>query len=119
LRVYVDLRSSRRASTSPQVHHPEVIVAANDTHYGLAGSIWTENLSRAHRVVNELRAGQIWVNSSLAADPSMPISGHKQSGWGGERSSASGGANFDSCSVVLRRGPDHSPAPVHARRGMA
>ncbi|WP_259378389.1 aldehyde dehydrogenase family protein, partial [Streptococcus pyogenes] len=59
----------------------EVIAAANDTHYGLAGAIWTENLSRAHRVVNELRAGQIWVNSALAADPSMPISGHKQSGW--------------------------------------
>ena len=63
----------------------EVLAAANDTEYGLAGSIWTENLSRAHRVVNELRAGQIWVNSALAADPSMPICGHKQSGWGGER----------------------------------
>ncbi|MET9491194.1 aldehyde dehydrogenase family protein [Nocardia sp. NPDC006630] len=63
----------------------EAIAAANDTEYGLAGSIWTENLGRAHRVANELRAGQIWVNSALAADPSMPICGHKQSGWGGER----------------------------------
>jgi acyl-CoA reductase-like NAD-dependent aldehyde dehydrogenase len=57
----------------------EAIAAANDTEYGLAGSIWTENLGRAHRVVNELRGGQIWVN---AADPSMPICGHEQSGWG-------------------------------------
>ncbi|MBB5911950.1 aldehyde dehydrogenase (NAD+) [Nocardia transvalensis] len=72
-------------SVIPFDDEDEVIAAANDTHYGLAGSIWTENLGRAHRVVNELRAGQIWVNSALAADPSMPICGHKQSGWGGER----------------------------------
>ncbi|MFI6368762.1 aldehyde dehydrogenase family protein [Nocardia sp. NPDC050630] len=72
-------------SVIPFDDEDEVIAAANDTEYGLAGSIWTENLGRAHRVVNELRAGQIWVNSALAADPSMPICGHKQSGWGGER----------------------------------
>ncbi len=63
----------------------EVLAAANDTHYGLAGAIWTENLSRAHRFVNGLRAGQIWVNCVLGADASMPICGHKQSGWGAER----------------------------------
>ncbi|WP_433634014.1 aldehyde dehydrogenase family protein [Nocardia sp. CA-120079] len=72
-------------SVIPFDDEDEVIAAANDTDYGLAGSIWTENLGRAHRVVNELRAGQIWVNTALAADPSMPICGHKQSGWGGER----------------------------------
>jgi acyl-CoA reductase-like NAD-dependent aldehyde dehydrogenase len=37
----------------------EAIAAANDTEYGLAGSIWTENLGRAHRVANELRGGQL------------------------------------------------------------
>lgn len=63
----------------------EAIAAANDTEYGLAGSIWTENLGRAHRVANELRGGQLWVNCALGSDPSMPICGHKQSGWGGER----------------------------------
>jgi aldehyde dehydrogenase (NAD+) len=36
-------------------------------------------------MANELRAGQIWVNCAIATDPSMPICGHKQSGWGGER----------------------------------
>jgi acyl-CoA reductase-like NAD-dependent aldehyde dehydrogenase len=79
----------------------EVLAAANDTHYGLAGSIWTENLSRAHRVVNELRAGQVWVNSSLAADPSMPISGHKQSGWGGERGRKGIEAYFNTKAVYI------------------
>ncbi|BBZ15806.1 aldehyde dehydrogenase family protein [Mycolicibacterium gadium] len=63
----------------------EVLAAANDTEYGLAGAIWTENLGRAHRVANELHAGQVWVNCALGADPAMPICGHKQSGWGGER----------------------------------
>jgi acyl-CoA reductase-like NAD-dependent aldehyde dehydrogenase len=72
-------------SVIPFDDEDEVIAAANDTHYGLAGTVWTENIGRAHRVVDELRAGQIWVNCALAADPSMPISGQKQSGWGGER----------------------------------
>jgi len=72
-------------SVIPFDDEEEVIATANDTHYGLAGTIWTENIGRAHRVVNELRAGQVWVNCTLAADASMPISGHKQSGWGAER----------------------------------
>ncbi|KPM51681.1 betaine-aldehyde dehydrogenase [Frankia sp. R43] len=63
----------------------EVLVAANDTRYGLAASLWTEKLGRAHWFADELRAGQVWVNCSIAADPAMPISGHKESGWGGER----------------------------------
>lgn len=72
-------------SVIPFSDEDEVVAAANATHYGLAGTVWTENIGRAHRVVDELRAGQIWVNCALASDPSMPISGQKQSGWGGER----------------------------------
>ncbi|MCB0927489.1 MAG: aldehyde dehydrogenase family protein [Mycolicibacterium insubricum] len=79
----------------------EAIAAANDTEYGLAGSIWTENLSRAHRVANALRGGQIWVNTALAADPSMPICGHKQSGWGGERGKKGLEAYFNTKSVYI------------------
>lgn len=88
-------------SVIPFDDEDEVIAAANDTHYGLAGSIWTENLSRAHRVVNELRAGQVWVNSALAADPSMPICGWKQSGWGGERGKKGIESYFNTKSVYI------------------
>lgn len=72
-------------SVIPFDEEEEVLAAANNTEYGLAGAIWTENVGRAHRVANELRAGQVWVNCALGADPAMPICGHKQSGWGGER----------------------------------
>lgn len=88
-------------SVIPFDDEDEVVAAANDTEYGLAGSIWTENLGRAHRVVNELRAGQVWVNSALAADPSMPICGHKQSGWGGERGKKGLEAYFNTKSVYI------------------
>lgn len=88
-------------SVIPFDEEEEAIAAANDTDYGLAGAIWTENLSRAHRVANALRGGQIWVNSALAADPSMPICGHKQSGWGGERGKKGLEAYFNTKSVYI------------------
>jgi hypothetical protein len=42
-----------------------VLAAANDTEYGLAGAIWTENVGRARLVANELRAVQVWVSGSV------------------------------------------------------
>jgi aldehyde dehydrogenase (NAD+) len=63
----------------------EVVAIANDTTFGLAANVWTENVGRAHRMAKRLQAGMVYVNTGLAADQSMPMGGWKQSGWGQER----------------------------------
>lgn len=62
----------------------EAIDAANDTEYGLAASLWTRNIGRAHRFAKRLRAGTVWLNCSMITDKRMPFGGYKQSGWGRE-----------------------------------
>jgi len=62
----------------------EVIAMANDTQYGLAAGVWTTNLQSAHRCIQELRAGSVYVNTFNVADPSVPFGGMGQSGWGRE-----------------------------------
>lgn len=62
----------------------EVIEAANDTDYGLAAALWTQDLSRAHRVASRLQAGSVWVNTYHALDSQLPFGGYHQSGWGRE-----------------------------------
>ncbi|MBN9670500.1 aldehyde dehydrogenase [Roseibium aggregatum] len=60
----------------------EAIQIANDTIYGLAASVWTSNLSRAHRVSAKLKAGTVSVNTVDAVSPMTPFGGFKQSGIG-------------------------------------
>lgn len=62
----------------------EVIHLANDTEYGLAAAIWTENTSRAHRVAAKIDAGIVWVNSWFLRDLRTPFGGMKRSGIGRE-----------------------------------
>jgi len=62
----------------------EVIAYANDCDYGLASSIWTQNLSRAHRVAEQINTGTVWVNCWLLRDLRVPFGGMKQSGVGRE-----------------------------------
>jgi len=62
----------------------EAVKLANDTRYGLATTIWTTNLARAHRVSARIEAGIIWVNSWFLRDLRTPFGGMKQSGIGRE-----------------------------------
>lgn len=62
----------------------EAVALANDTPYGLCCSLWTENLSRAHRVSAEMETGLTWVNCWFLRDLRTPFGGAKQSGIGRE-----------------------------------
>lgn len=60
----------------------EVIRQANDSPFGLAASVWSQNLSAVHRVVPRLKAGTVWVNTHNTLDTNLPFGGYKQSGFG-------------------------------------
>jgi aminomuconate-semialdehyde/2-hydroxymuconate-6-semialdehyde dehydrogenase len=62
----------------------EVIDWANGTPYGLAASIWTQNLSRAHRLAEKIQSGTVWVNCWMLRDLRVPFGGMKSSGVGRE-----------------------------------
>src|SRR6266704_5877665 len=62
----------------------EVINHANDVEYGLSSTVWTQNLSRAHRVAEQIHTGTVWVNCWLVRDLRVPFGGMKQSGVGRE-----------------------------------
>ncbi|KAI9847447.1 MAG: hypothetical protein M1838_000866 [Thelocarpon superellum] len=62
----------------------EALERANDTTFGLGSSVFTQNLTRAHRVARGIEAGMVWVNSSNDGDFRVPFGGIKQSGIGRE-----------------------------------
>ena len=61
-----------------------IAALANDTPYGLSGSVWTRDLSTAHRLVKRIRAGQVSINCHGAVGTNIPFGGYGQSGWGRE-----------------------------------
>ncbi|MGB8381868.1 MAG: aldehyde dehydrogenase family protein [Dermatophilaceae bacterium] len=61
-----------------------LIDRANDTPYGLAATIWSKDLTAAHRLANGIRAGTIWINMPNPVDAAAPWGGFKASGWGRE-----------------------------------
>jgi acyl-CoA reductase-like NAD-dependent aldehyde dehydrogenase len=74
----------------------------NETEYGLAAGIWTQDISKAHRVAAALRAGIVWVNTYGEFDPMTPFGGFKSSGYGRELGEASLELYTQRKSVVIR-----------------
>jgi phenylacetaldehyde dehydrogenase len=66
----------------------EAAALANDTPYGLAASVWSNDLSATHRLVKRIKAGTVWVNNHNQIDPALPFGGYKQSGLGREHGHA-------------------------------
>lgn len=62
----------------------EAVRRANDTTYGLGSAVFTQNITRAHRVARRIEAGMVWINSSQDSDPRIPFGGVKMSGVGRE-----------------------------------
>jgi phenylacetaldehyde dehydrogenase len=62
----------------------EIQAAANDTSYGLAAGIWTNDIAKAHSLASQLRAGTVWINCYNVFDAALPFGGYKESGWGRE-----------------------------------
>jgi acyl-CoA reductase-like NAD-dependent aldehyde dehydrogenase len=62
----------------------ELVQRANSTRYGLAAGVWTQDVSRAHRFAQAVKAGTVWINGYGMIDPAAPFGGYKQSGIGRE-----------------------------------
>lgn len=79
-----------------------VAALANDTPYGLSGSVWTRDLSTAHRLVSRIRAGHVSINCHGAVGTNIPFGGYGQSGWGREFGQAGLDAYLETKAVTAR-----------------
>lgn len=79
----------------------QVAAWANDTTFGLGASIWSNNLSKVHRLIPKIKAGTVWVNCHSMLDPSMPFGGYRQSGIGRDLGKASLDSYLETKSVFM------------------
>ncbi len=66
----------------------DLVAQANNSIYGLAAGIWTNDLSKAHKLAARLKSGSVWVNCYNIFNSALPFGGYKQSGWGREMGEA-------------------------------
>jgi len=83
----------------------EALALANDSKYGLGAGVWTQNLSRAHRIAAAIEAGICWVNTAHRNDPSSPWGGMKESGIGRENGIEAFESYSQSKSVIMNIAP--------------
>lgn len=93
----------------------EAIAIANDTQFGLASGLFTQNLTRAHRMIRAIRAGIVWVNTYRAVSPITPFGGHGLSGHGREGGLQAALDYTKVKSVWLRTSDDPIPDPFVMR----
>ncbi len=93
----------------------EAIAIANNTQFGLASGLFTQNLTRAHRMIRAIRAGIVWVNTYRAVSPIAPFGGHGLSGHGREGGLQAALDYTKIKSVWLRTSDDPIPDPFVMR----
>ena len=93
----------------------EAIAIANNTKFGLASGLFTQNLTRAHRMIRAIRAGIVWVNTYRAVSPIAPFGGHGLSGHGREGGMQAALDYTKIKSVWLRTSDDPIPDPFVMR----
>jgi betaine-aldehyde dehydrogenase len=87
----------------------EVISRANASEFGLAGGVFTADLARAHRVVDQLQAGTVWINTYNLLPVEIPFGGSKQSGFGRENSLVALDNYTELKTVYVATGPVRAP----------
>jgi aldehyde dehydrogenase (NAD+) len=93
----------------------EALALANDTYYGLASGVFTQNLTRAHRLMKGIRAGIVWVNTYRAVSPIAPFGGFGLSGHGREGGMAAALDYTRTKTIWLRTSDDPIPDPFVMR----
>jgi aldehyde dehydrogenase (NAD+) len=80
----------------------EVINRANNTNYGLAAAVWTQDINKAHKIADAVRAGTVWINCYDAFDAAAPFGGYKMSGQGRELGAKGLDAYTETKTVVVK-----------------
>jgi aldehyde dehydrogenase (NAD+) len=91
----------------------EAIAMANESRYGLASGVWSEDLNRVHRYIREIRSGNVWVNTYLQTRYELPFAGIKESGYGHDEVTEF--SREKAAVIALRRGPDDGPGSHTAK----